>query len=318
MTQAVSLRREEGFWSTFVLLFVVTLGLLGVGAHKAIMSEGPNIARNVTALQAAYSADGGAYLAIRAISRGKMGNFEGTTFDVAGADVTMDTTKGSKIGYPDLLITCNTKLTVNASKGGFDRSIQVWSWTRLPLSQMAVLSAGVVTNIVARDSAGAVNSQAQVQNAKAVNIPLAGALNALSTSQGHNQSVTPWSPAAGYPSASFYNAGTTPNVTHVSGDMSLAAGRTIYGIFVVEGSVTMATGSQVIGVIYCPNNSAVTINNPPAAVSVTGGIITGGTVTATASSTVRNNMTYMTVFSRYLNTLPDNAIMYSNGWTFSQ
>jgi hypothetical protein len=82
--------------------------------------------------------------------------------------------------------------------------------------------------------------------------------------------------------------------------------------------VTMATGSQVIGVIYCPNNSAVTINSPPAAVSVTGGIITGGTITAAASSVVTNNMTYMTVFNRYLNTPPDNAILYSNGWTFSQ
>jgi hypothetical protein len=314
-------KREEGFWSTFVLLFVVTLALLGVGAHHAIMSEGLNIVKGVNKMQSEYAADGATFLAVRAMSLGRVGTLEGSPFTIGGATVTVDTIVGSRLG-DDLATTLNTRLTVTTTKGYSSSSIEVWARTRIPLVRTAAMAGGAASNITTRDSTGGL-SNLLVQNLTATaTMPVinVAALNALSTTQAHDQSATTFSPATNYPAANFYRSGTIPNVTHVFGNLNLIRDRTIYGIFVVEGNVTIERGSQVIGVIYCPNVSSVTINSPPATNSVTGGIVTRGTITGVAASFIRHQKTFMTVFTRYLTSedliIPMNATLRTNKWTF--
>jgi hypothetical protein len=189
------------------------------------------------------------------------------------------------------------------------------------------MAGGATSNITTRDSLGGTDSKLLVQGLGASNLPAINqtSLNTLSTSQGHDKSSSTFNATNNFPSASYYNSGITPNVTHVYGNLSLgvspATTVTIYGIFVVEGNVTISKSSQVIGVIYCPNSSTVTINSPVATNSVTGGIVTKGTVTGSTASYVKHNMTYTTVFSNYLSgaenlIIPLTTGETTNAWTF--
>jgi hypothetical protein len=68
------------------------------------------------------------------------------------------------------------------------------------------------------------------------------------------------------------------NVIHVQGDLHIRDGRTIYGIYVVDGDVMLNENAKVRGVLYLPNPSSKVYNRENATSQVTGGIVTWGMV----------------------------------------
>ena len=128
------------------------------------------------------------------------------------------------------------------------------------------------------------------------------ALYNLAASQSHIETGSNFSPAHNYPSGSFYYSGQTPNVTHVLGDLLILENRTIYGIFYVEGGVTIEGNGTLDGVLYLPNESSTFIggggNSYPG--SVIGGIISTGDIDGAGNHIyVQYEPAYLTDFSQY-------------------
>lgn len=99
----------------------------------------------------------------------------------------------------------------------------------------------------------------------------------------NNDAEGHWHPGDGFPNTGgFYHdssaVATTPNVIHVSGDMHVRAGRTAYGIYVVQGNVMLDETAKVAGVLYLPNATSQVYNWQTGASQVTGGIVTWGQV----------------------------------------
>jgi len=92
MKMKLYFRQEEGFWSAFVFIFLVTLALLGLGSYTLIRSEGSNTANDVKAVQAEYAANGAAFFGISAFNQGIFdSDLEGTSLTIGNCTATLDT-----------------------------------------------------------------------------------------------------------------------------------------------------------------------------------------------------------------------------------
>jgi hypothetical protein len=106
-------------------------------------------------------------------------------------------------------------------------------------------------------------------------------------------------PSNGYPNPSFYYSGLEPNVTHVQGDLIVQGGRTVYGIFVVEGNVEIQGSGRIEGILFMPNSTSTvaTGGGSPSEGSITGGIISYGSIDGTGNHiNVQYGPTYMAAF----------------------
>lgn len=97
---------------------------------------------------------------------------------------------------------------------------------------------------------------------------------ALATDQGHyhNADLTVSNSNPDYPSSSYYYDSPIPNITYLEGstsDLTVNANNTAWGIYYVEGDVTLSGNNSIVnGIIICEGD--VTLNGNAA---ITGGII---------------------------------------------
>jgi hypothetical protein len=161
----------------------------------------------------------------------------------------------------------------------------------------AVWAKDSVTNVSTKDSLGNFDPTLLIENAPFMPDIDYNDLVDEAASQGHVSGD--FIPTNGYPNGSFYFSGATPNVTHVTGNIQVKGGRTIYGIFIIEGNATLEGNARVQGILYLPNPTSTIIHgggNPDES-SVTGGILTWGTVDGTGSHiSVRYEPDYMRAF----------------------
>jgi hypothetical protein len=287
------LKKEEGFWSTFVILFLLTLTLMGLGAHILIKGEGPNTANLANVLQADYAANGAAYYGIRRLGIGALD--ESTPLVIGSGTVMLDSTFVSSSEEIELIVTANA--------GGTERGIIIRLQPSGKLADMAIYTTGDVFNVAARDSAGNLDPDRCVTNADSVPEINQAALDSLSSDQGHDQAAPLFTPDDMYADSSFYRPdGITPNVTHVFNDFEVLGGRTIYGIFVVEGNVILHGSARVEGVIYLPNptSTIITGGGNPSESSITGGIVSHGDISGTGNHiSVRHGPGFMRTFCEF-------------------
>lgn len=151
--------------------------------------------------------------------------------------------------------------------------------------EFAVWAKDTVINVITRDSSNVENADLLVQKAPFMpKIDYDGLFSeALNQSHLYNSDGEGhYHPDNGFPNGSFYHDSTaisqTPNVIHVGGDIHVRDGRTVYGIFVVEGDVLLDEDSRIRGVLYLPNASSRIYNNDNDDSRVTGGIVTWGSV----------------------------------------
>jgi hypothetical protein len=227
--------REDGFLSALLVILIVTLTLMGLGAFMLLKTEAPNIVNEVSSLRAEYAMNAGVYYGLRRLNAGPLN--ESTPITFGGSSVWMDTSKIS--GSTDIL------LTVTGTSNNATRDVTVRLSAVDRLVDNAIWTTGTVLNVSGKDSTGVINASVVESSADSVSVISTATLNSLSTSQGHNQTAATYIPTNNYPAANFYNSGSTPNVTHVSNSMQVNSGITIWGIFVVDGNVTLASGATV-------------------------------------------------------------------------
>jgi hypothetical protein len=269
-------REENGFWSAMLILFLVTLGLMGLGAAALMRSEGSSALERAEAMQADYAANGAAYYGIQRLMIGALD--EEQTYTIGTGFVTLDSVLISG--------TSNVLLTVTATSGGTTRGIEIELSPGGLLVDMAIYTEGDVYNVNAKDSTGADDPDLLVKQADAIPEIDEATLSAMSTAQGHDQTASTFKPADGYPNGSFYQAdGVTPNVTHVMNNFSVQGGTTVYGIFVVEGDVVLNGSSRIEGVIYLPNptSTIITGGGDPTESTIIGGIVSHGDISGTGN-----------------------------------
>lgn len=284
---------RRGFWSAMMVIFIVTLGLMGLGSFVLMRSEGHSSATSIQAVQAEYAANGGAYYGLMSMANDTLD--ESSTLSIGHADVTLDTT--SVVGSAEVL------LYVTATVGDIQSRLRLRVSPGTGLVDKAIYTTGHVFNVTGKDSTGTNDPSRVVTQAPSVPAIDEAALAAMSTPQGHDQFDALFTPSNGYPDGSFYRPdGVTPNVTHVMNDFKVKGGRTIYGIFVVEGDVVLNGSARIEGVVYLPNptSTIITGGGDPGESSITGGLISHGNIQGFGNHiSVKHWPEFMGVFCQY-------------------
>ena len=270
-----------------ILLFVLASALL-TSFGSVLKGSTNRLAKSKTF----YAAESGLELAIKDLLNDGTGEL--TNLSIAGTTVNATPTGDSL-------------LTIVASLNGISTGIEAYfDIDTTILDDVAIYSTGEVDNVNPLDSLRNVDPDLMVENADSIpTIQYADLIN-LANAQGQVQTSSTFKPSNGYPNGNFYYSPGVPNVTHVQGNMQVNGGRTIYGIFVVEGNsviegVVMNGSARLEGVLYLPNSSSrFNGGGSPAESSVTGGIIVNGDIDGNGSHvTVQHEPEYMRIFSLF-------------------
>lgn len=297
-----NLKNEEGFFSSMILMFLVTLAMMGLGAFVLTRSEGASVTTQIQTIQAEYAAEGAVYYGVQRLAQGSLN--EAQALSIGGGNVILDTTTVSGSIYLNVIATTGSmtrriRVEVEESGGG--------------LADKAIYTTDVVFFTTACDSLQNTDDSRKVENADSIPSMDLAALWALSNSQGHNQSGT-FYPSSGYPSGNFYQPdGVTPNVTYVNGNMRVNDGRTVYGIYVVTGWVNLRPSARVEGVIYVVNDNPTWLRGggSTATPSIQGGVVSEGEINGYVNRAyVQHWPEFMRVFCSYM-LYPDSGGSYA-------
>jgi len=285
----MGVRGERGMISAVFLVFLVTLGLMGLGIFKLIQGEARSVTEHVTAGHVKYAANGAAYYGMRCLDLGALD--ETTALGIGAVNVVLDSS----------IVGDELHLHVEATQGDLKSKIRIRMKPRT-LADYAVYLAGAAVNVNTRDSTGLDETSVLVDNASSMPGVDTATLYAMSTAQGHDQTDATFVPPDGY-GGSYYQAdGVTPNVHHIMGSLDVIGGRSIYGLFVVDGSIEIAGSARVVGVIYVVNPLATLIlgGGSPSGASITGGIVSHGDLFGTGSHiSITHQPEYMRTFTQW-------------------
>ncbi len=280
-----------GLSIAFVFFIILTFATLGVVGHSLMTTDSRMSVNFVQTLQAQYLAEAGVEYGISLVFQGQRGPYTETV--------------SSGGGYFSLSIEEAVDEITLISTGDIDRAekgVEVKMSYQPPIGDFAIFSTDEIDNVTPLDEAGDPDPSLMIENAPFLPDMDDSTLIALATAQGHVETAAEFSPAHGYPNFNFYYSGNTPNVTWVQNDFRVNGGRTVYGIFVVDGSIRLNGSSRVEGVLYLRNPLGIVIHGGgnPTQSSVTGGIIANGTVDGTGNHiTVHYNSEYMGKFEEH-------------------
>lgn len=286
-----SIRNQQGGVSiAFVFFMILIFSTLGYVSYSIMAVDTRMAVQYTTGHQAQYLAEAGVEYGVKLIFNGQRAPYsesvstDGGTFDIEVSD-------------QDSVL----RLFSAGAVGGAAKQVEVLLLFNPPIGDYALFATGDVTNVESLDESGDPDSSLLVQNAASLPEIDTDALIDLATSQGHVYSSN-FEPASGYPNYNFYYSGTTPNVTYVQGELKVKGGRTVYGIFVVDGDIYLEGSSRVHGVLYMTKTNNIVIHGggSPTQSSVTGGIVANGDVDGTGNHiTVHYSSEYMKKFEEY-------------------
>ncbi len=286
-----NIKREEGFWSAFLLILLTTLALMGMGAYVLMRSEGINVASEVESLQTDYSATGAVYYGLRALQQGTF--TEGGSITIGGVSVTFDTA-----------MTQNSNDSLHVRARTSDGTV---TDVGVVLEGVAIWTTGNVTNISIFDNNGNQSSNLVARNASSVMVMNLAALGAVQNAKVFSSDKTINSTYSPTGNTDFYQSdGVTPNVTIVNGNLTIGRNGIAYGIFVVRGNLVIQSGGfawsfragRIIGVVYLPD-SGNTISMA-SRTRITGGILSNGDITGSGSGgIVTHNINYVNTFVNF-------------------
>ena len=271
-----------------VVLMLIVLGMMGIATYRLSRGECIAVANKVERTQARYSLIGGAEFALAAY---QSGDFEEgpLPFPIGAVQVTVDTaapTASEMTTYG-----CNRKLIVRISGGAANDQVVVYfQGVSSTFANSAVYISG--SNTITVSGGQTITNTSPIPEVDTATLKL------LANNQSqYNSGPLPISSNYG---SNFYISGSTPSVTWVEGDLTVGANRTAFGIFGVEGNVTLNARARINGVIYMVTaGSSVTFNDRA---RVTGGIVGNCNISksATATSTsITYDNGFMTVFDGY-------------------
>ena len=85
--------KENGFVSAFILILLVTLGLMGAGAYVLMTAEGKSVAVQGVSMQVDYSTEGALYYAKRRLT------------NASDLDATIDSLNGEAVNIGNIAVT---------------------------------------------------------------------------------------------------------------------------------------------------------------------------------------------------------------------
>lgn len=291
---------ENGSLSvSFVFFIIIALTTLGVVSYSVMTMDSRMSVKQLQVTQSRYWAEAGIEYAIKKlIEDGSAPSSESFSSDDGNFSIT-STTSGSE-----------TEIISTGAVANSEKTVKVTIQYQPPIGDFAIYATGEVSNVTALNEMGDPDPSLMVMNAASLPDLDDQALIDMATAQGHVETGSEFSPSHGYPNFNFYYSGTTPNVTHVHGDLRVQGGRTVYGIFVVDGDIRLDGSSRVYGVLYMrfSNNIVIHGGGTPTESSVTGGVVANGDVDGTGNHiTVHYNPEYMSIFGDYEN--GQNAIL---------
>ncbi|MFQ5752368.1 MAG: hypothetical protein ACE5HI_10260 [bacterium] len=296
------IKNETGGLSiTFIFFMILMFATLGVVSYSVMIVDSRISVKYMQGIQAQYLAEAGIEYGIKRIFQGQSAPYT-ESVSLSG-------------GYFDIAVVNQDTVLSLTSTGGVNdaqKGIQVLISYRLPIGDLAIYSTGEVSNVTTLDESGDPDPSLLVDNADSLPDMDNQALIDMATSQGHVETGSEFNPTHGYPNFNFYFSGSTPNVTYVQGDMRVQGGRTVYGIYMVEGDIVLDGSSRVEGVLYMvdPDNIVIHGGGSPTQSSVTGGIVANGDVDGTGNHiTVHYNPEYMQKFGNYENTNNSSEIL---------
>lgn len=282
--------QRGGVSIAFVFFMILIFSTLGFVSYSIMAVDTRMAVHYTTGHQAQYLAEAGAEYGIKLIFNGQSAPYSET----------VSTDDGSfevQISDQDSVL----QLVSSGSVGGAAKQVEVVLLFNPPIGDYGIYATGEVTNVESLDESGDPDPSLLVENAPSLPEIDDDALITLATSQGHVYSSY-FEPSNGYPNYNFYYSGSTPNVTYVQDDMRVNGGRTVYGIFIVEGNIYLEGSARVHGVLYMtnPNNIVIHGGGNPTQSSVTGGIVANGDVDGTGNHiTVHYSSEYMKKFEDY-------------------
>ena len=294
------MKNEQGFMSGFVVLFVVTLTLMGVGGAILMKSEGRGVGSTMEAMQANYAVDSALWFACEAARIDTLDTFIAKVpYSIGDATITeIDTNyAGTTCQF---LITAET----NNSTRSIDATIQYYP------GMLGITSLDNVTDIDMNDEDGDEEPQLIADNE--TSLPSVDLVNLQSISETQDDQLGDSLTISGdfsppyddWPYNTFYNPNDgNPSIVYIDGNFTVD--RTINGIFIVTGDVYVSSGDKVYGIIYAPNSTS-TVDLNGYSESVEGAIMCGGAVDGDHSfffgnSEVRYNTEYVLKFMEYGN-----------------
>jgi hypothetical protein len=283
-----ALKGEQGFWSAVFLIFLVTLGLMGMGAYTLMRTESVNLANESKSMQAESALTAGCYYALNSLIKGVFNaTVESTPLSIGGASVTCDTAQtGSLI-----------RLSVNSTYQGAQRRAFIEFQLGLKLRDKAIVTTDVDNGVSARDSLNRNDPNRLVQHADSIPGIKEDSLLAWAVRQGHFINRDAGDADVGN---SFFRAdGKTPNIYWITGDYTVSGKKDQAGIFVVLGDVTINGSDRIKGIVYLPDPTSTIIHGggKPSGNSIQGALISHGSITGTGShANVMHRPLYMNVF----------------------
>ncbi|MCK6562574.1 hypothetical protein HUU39_08895 [candidate division KSB1 bacterium] len=250
--------------------FAASFGMLSLSKNQRFIDSSSRLVDHFARYTSKNAATSGAYLALNQLYLNpawRAGYSDlmlgGNVINVAIDDVNDDAALGPY------------RVRIRASGGNLDTTSQaeVTVFDR-GFDRFAVWAKDTVISVTAKDSLATVNQNLIIQNAPFMPRIDDDELIDRATSQLHLYPGN-LTPSSGYPNGSFYYFGTTPNVTIVQGDLRVATGRTIWGIFCVGGNVILEGGATINGVVYLPQTSSRVVY---ASGNATESLIKGGVV----------------------------------------
>jgi hypothetical protein len=283
-----SLKGEKGFWSAVFLIFLVTLGLMGMGAYTLMRTESVNLANESKSMQAESALTAGCYYALNSLIKGVFTKtVEQTPLSIGGASVTCDTTSSGNL----------IRLAVTSTYSGAQRKAIIEFQIGLQLRDKAIVTTDVDNGVSARDSLNRNDPNRLVQKADSIPSIREDSLLAIAVRQGHFLNKNATDADVG---TSFFQAdGKTPNVYWITGNFTVSGGKEQGGIFVVKGNVTINGADRIKGIVYLPNKTSTVIHGGgnPSGNSIEGALISHGSITGKGNhANVKHRPLYMNVF----------------------
>jgi len=291
--------------------FAASFGLLAVGKNRRLVESVDRMAGQFSTYKVKNAATSGAYMALNKLYLSKTWRTGYSNLILAGDTLSVTVIDNST--DPSLGL-YRVKVTASGRNGATSNQTQVVVFDR-GSHEFAVWAKDTVINITTKDSLGMVDPSLRMQ--KAPFMPKIDRQNLIDEAddQDHVEPDSTFKPDDDYPNGSFYYSGSTPNVTHVLGNLKVKSERTVYGIFVVEGNVLLAGESTVQGILYLPNTSStITHTGGNTAESlVKGGVLTWGMMDGTGGNiAVRHFPQFIQKF--IVNYAPDNPPIRVLSW----
>ncbi len=299
---------ERGISAVVTFLIMTMISTIGFTLFFITMTDSKMATRKLQSAQAFYIAEAGLEYGVKRMNSNIAIN-ESQPIPIFNGTVLLDTSKSNNIVI----------LTAQGQLQGTDRKVGVAMQNMVNLGGFSIYSTGDVENVTTLDEFGVEDPDLLSANADSLPpIDYLG-LTDMALNQGQVVFDAEFSPGDNYPNGSFYYSTDVPNVIHVVNDLVVQGGSTIYGIYVIEGNVTLHGGARLEGVIYLPNLDSevlqitITGGGSPTESTINGGIIANCDVSGTGNHiTSRYVPDYMEYFGEFERASATYTIF---GWT---